>query len=139
MCEPTNNPKGMKANVLDLAPNYAGTIMAVSNGLGSLPGFFAVRGLIAVICMLNIIMLFSTSQPYIIGLIAKDQTLPQWRTVFYMTCGVLVVTNAVFVIWGSGKVQPWNDTRPKSISDETSESSDTTQNVKDQNKGQNVA
>lgn len=29
---------GMRVNVLDLSPNYAGTIIAISNGAGSLSG-----------------------------------------------------------------------------------------------------
>lgn len=33
---------GMKANALDLSPNYAGSIMALSNGIGAIPGFIAV-------------------------------------------------------------------------------------------------
>lgn len=32
----------MKANSLDLSPNYAGSIMAVTNGIGAVPGFVAV-------------------------------------------------------------------------------------------------
>ena len=29
---------GMKVNPLDLSPNYAGTLMAVTNGIGALTG-----------------------------------------------------------------------------------------------------
>lgn len=29
---------GMKVNALDLAPNYAGTIMAIVNGVGAITG-----------------------------------------------------------------------------------------------------
>lgn len=54
---------------------------------------------------------FSLHQPYIIGVIAKDQTLPQWRTVFFISCAILILTNLVFVIWASGETQPWNDPR----------------------------
>ena len=32
---------GMKVNALDLAPNYAGTLMAISNGLGAITGMIS--------------------------------------------------------------------------------------------------
>lgn len=32
---------GMKVNPLDLSPNYAGSIMAVTNGIGALTGVAA--------------------------------------------------------------------------------------------------
>lgn len=32
---------GMKVNPLDLSPNYAGSLMAVTNGIGALAGIFA--------------------------------------------------------------------------------------------------
>lgn len=32
---------GMKVNVLDLSPNYAGTLMAVTNGIGAITGIVA--------------------------------------------------------------------------------------------------
>lgn len=32
---------GMKVNPLDLSPNYAGSLMAVTNGIGGLMGFIA--------------------------------------------------------------------------------------------------
>lgn len=84
-------------------------------------------------------LLVSCLQPYIIGLIAKDQTLPQWRTVFYLTCGVLIVTNAVFVIFGSGEVQPWNDTRTVKDSEEESDKSETTSIEDKKAKQKNIA
>lgn len=32
---------GFRVNALDLSPNYAGSIMAIENGIGSLAGIFA--------------------------------------------------------------------------------------------------
>lgn len=33
----------------------------------------------------------------------------QWRTVFWITAGVLLFTNVIYVLTASGEVQPWND------------------------------
>lgn len=32
---------GMKVNPLDLSPNYAGTLMAITNGIGALTGILS--------------------------------------------------------------------------------------------------
>ncbi|KAG5675847.1 hypothetical protein PVAND_005717 [Polypedilum vanderplanki] len=79
---------GIKANNLDLSPNFAGAIMAITNGLG------AVIGIVT---------------PYMIGVITPDRTVSQWRNVFYISCGFLVVTNIIYLIYGSAKKQIWDD------------------------------
>ncbi|KAG6442390.1 hypothetical protein O3G_MSEX002284 [Manduca sexta] len=80
---------GMKVNALDLSGNYAGTIMAIVNGIG------AVTGIIA---------------PYLVGVLTPDSTLVQWRLVFWIALAVFIVTNLVFVAWASGEEQWWNHT-----------------------------
>lgn len=79
---------GMKVNGLDLSPNYSGTLMALVNGMGALTGIIT---------------------PYIVGELAPQQTLTQWRTVFWIVLGVFIVTNIIFLIFASGEVQYWND------------------------------
>ncbi|KAF5285906.1 hypothetical protein FQA39_LY04367 [Lamprigera yunnana] len=78
---------GIKVNALDLAPNYAGTCMAIVNGLGALSGIIT---------------------PYLAGALTEDQTLTQWRVVFWITMGVFIVTNGVYVVFASGDEQWWN-------------------------------
>lgn len=78
----------MKVNGLDLCPNYSGTLMGLVNGIGALTGIIT---------------------PYIVGELAPQQTLTQWRTVFWIVLGVFIVTNIIFLIWASGEVQYWND------------------------------
>ncbi|XP_063362118.1 putative inorganic phosphate cotransporter isoform X1 [Cydia amplana] len=80
---------GMKVNALDLSSNYAGTIMAIVNGIGAITGIIA---------------------PYLVGLLTPDSTLVQWRLVFWITLAVFIVTNLVFVAWASGDEQWWNIT-----------------------------
>ncbi|XP_071443262.1 putative inorganic phosphate cotransporter [Hetaerina americana] len=78
---------GVKVNALDLSTNYAGLLMAITNGLA------AVTGIIT---------------PYLIGEIATHQSIKEWRIVFYISMGVFVVTNAIYVLTASGEEQPWN-------------------------------
>ncbi|KAL3613073.1 hypothetical protein CASFOL_043087 [Castilleja foliolosa] len=100
---------GMKVNALDLSSNYAGTIMAIVNGIGAITGIIA---------------------PFLVGLLTPDgvsahdskqlllwdhlrnrkniSTLVQWRLVFWITLAVFIVTNLVFVAWASGDEQWWN-------------------------------
>lgn len=33
----------------------------------------------------------------------------EWRLVFWVMFAVLVLSNFVFIFWGSGEVQPWNE------------------------------
>ncbi|CAH4029405.1 unnamed protein product [Pieris brassicae] len=78
----------VKINSMDIAPNYAGTCSAMVNGLA------AVSGIIT---------------PYLIGLLTPDQTISQWRIAFWTVCAVLVATNIIYVIWGTGEPQWWDD------------------------------
>lgn len=79
---------GMKVNSLDLSPNYSGTLLAVANGIGALSGI---------------------ATPYVVGVLAPNQTASEWRLVFWIVCAVYCITNSIYVIYSSGDVQPWND------------------------------
>ncbi|XP_014232021.1 sialin-like [Trichogramma pretiosum] len=78
---------GIRANTLDLSPNYAGTVTAISHGLAGLCGI---------------------GGPYLVGLVAVNQTLSEWQLVFWIICAVGVATNLVYLLLGSGELQPWN-------------------------------
>ncbi|CAH2106479.1 unnamed protein product [Euphydryas editha] len=78
----------VKINAMDIAPNYAGTCSAFVNGLA------AVSGIIT---------------PYMVGLLTPDQTIQQWRTAFWTIFAVLVGTNIIYLVWGSGEQQWWDD------------------------------
>uniref|UniRef100_A0A224XZM7 Putative inorganic phosphate cotransporter n=1 Tax=Panstrongylus lignarius TaxID=156445 RepID=A0A224XZM7_9HEMI len=78
----------LRVNSLDLSPNYSGTIMAIVNGLGSVSGMVA---------------------PILVGGLTPNRTLSEWRLVFWVMAIVIVGTNFLFVFWGSGEVQHWND------------------------------
>jgi hypothetical protein len=38
-----------------------------------------------------------------------QSTILQWRTVFWIVLGVFLVTNLLFILMGSGEIQPWNN------------------------------
>lgn len=98
---------GMKVNALDLSPNYAGTLMAIVNGLGALSGIITpyLAGALTedVSHILNACIQFFKFLFFIF-----QQTLSQWRTVFWITLAVLLVTDIIFVMFGSGEEQWWN-------------------------------
>ncbi|XP_022813804.1 putative inorganic phosphate cotransporter [Spodoptera litura] len=74
---------------IDMSPNFAGSVMGITN-------FFAnITGIVA---------------PLVAGVIITDETDPrQWHTVFYISSAIYFVTNLVYIIFGSSEVQPWND------------------------------
>ncbi|CAG0886950.1 unnamed protein product [Cyprideis torosa] len=81
---------GFLPNSVDLAPNYAGTLMGIGNTLASFTAWIV---------------------PFVVGLIVDGKnTLERWRKVFYLTAGFLLVSSLIYVVFGSGEEQPWNRT-----------------------------
>lgn len=76
-------------NTLDLSPNYSGTLMALSNGISA-----GITGILS---------------PYIIGVITPNQTLSEWRLVFWILFAISVSANLIFVVCGNGEVEYWNE------------------------------
>lgn len=100
----------MKVNALDLSPNYSGTLMALVNGIGAFTGILT---------------------PYIVGVLAPNESLSEWRLVFWIVFAVFIVTNFIFVLYASGEVEYWND--PEFIIREREEKRRKTENEKKQN------
>lgn len=44
-----------------------------------------------------------------VGVLTTNRTLTEWRTVFYISCAFLVITNIIYVVFSSGETQSWND------------------------------
>ncbi|KAJ6642400.1 putative inorganic phosphate cotransporter, partial [Pseudolycoriella hygida] len=83
-----------QVNHIDLAPNFAGTLMGVANAVANI---------------------FSIIAPLIVGLIVTDETDPtQWRIIFFIAAGIYFIGNLMFVVFGKTSVQTWNE--PKIIS-----------------------
>ncbi|XP_063363940.1 putative inorganic phosphate cotransporter [Cydia amplana] len=81
---------GCYVNHLDLAPNFAGTLMSISN-------------FVANAC--------SSLAPVIAGCILVEDVTSEflWRKVFFIAAGFYLVSDLVYVIIGSGELQMWNN------------------------------
>ncbi|CAJ0564975.1 unnamed protein product, partial [Mesorhabditis spiculigera] len=73
-------------NHLDLAPQYAGHLMALSNTIATLPGMLG---------------------PLIVGIVVVDYTVAQWNVIFYLTTVIYAFGGFMYVRWASGELEPW--------------------------------
>lgn len=62
--------------------------MALVNGIGAFTGILT---------------------PYLVGVLVSNDSLLEWRLVFWIVFVVFIVTNAIFVVFASGEIQYWND------------------------------
>lgn len=98
---------GFQVNHIDLSPNFAGTMMGITNGLANI---LSILGPLAV----GFIVTDEVNSPKNkINPIFKPHFLKgsslQWRTVFWIAAVVYFVGNIVFLVLGDGVIQPWND------------------------------
>lgn len=78
-------------NHIALSPRYAGTMYGITNAAGNMCGFIA---------------------PYIIGtIISGQETLGQWRLVFYIAAAANISGNFVYMLFASAEEQPWSKQR----------------------------
>lgn len=83
---------GSLINYVDIAPNYSGVGFGFGNMLGSSVSAFA---------------------PYAEGFfVDRQDPMPGWSNVFYLTAALYIVSNVVWCIWGTAKMQPWNNPVP---------------------------
>lgn len=79
---------GFNINHLDLAPNFAGVLMGIANGLENITTILA---------------------PLTVGWVVHDpSSADDWRLAFIISAIVSITGNLVFVIFGSTEIQPWN-------------------------------
>ncbi|XP_063624650.1 putative inorganic phosphate cotransporter [Cydia splendana] len=88
-CEPAVF-SGFFVNVIDLAPNFAGTIISISN--------FTTQ-------------VFGSMAPVVAGFVLNEDVTSQhlWAKLFFIVSGVYLVTYLIYVSIGSAEVQKWND------------------------------
>ncbi|XP_055950466.1 sialin-like [Argiope bruennichi] len=71
----------------DIAPSLGGTLSGILCFFGNTPFFLL---------------------PWMIGMFTKEeQSLRQWRYIYYCTIGVTIVTTLIYVIFGTSDPQPW--------------------------------
>ncbi|CAH2096620.1 unnamed protein product [Euphydryas editha] len=74
---------------IDMAPNFAGTLMGITN------------------CISNGVSILA---PLVAGAIIKDETDPhEWRKIFYLSSAIYIVGNLFYLIFGTSERQTWND------------------------------
>ncbi|XP_075220048.1 putative inorganic phosphate cotransporter isoform X2 [Lycorma delicatula] len=79
---------GFLSNHLDLSPNFAGIVMGLTN-------FFS--------------NMASMAAPLFAGFVIKDEKNSEdWVIIFYTSAAIFFVSNFIFLIFGSTKVQKWN-------------------------------
>ncbi|XP_067012655.2 putative inorganic phosphate cotransporter isoform X1 [Anabrus simplex] len=83
---------GNSMNLLLLAPNFAGTMLGISNTFANGAGILA---------------------PYAVGFLTNgNQTRTAWNIVFYLSAGIGLVTYVIYMLLCSDKEQPWNNPSP---------------------------
>lgn len=115
-------------NAQDLAPNFVATLYGVMNFLGTTAGFIApmlVAHFTSDMVKYNHSHDFFNykAHPYS----SFQNTMEQWKNVFLISAAMYVVSGLIFIAFGSGKVQSWNDVKKKS--EPTTESNKVDNNV----------
>lgn len=103
---------GIKANSLDIAPNYAGVVMAIANGLGGLAGVigpYIVGVLTPNVSHLQIEWRTFSLQKFNVCHLILQSLLTEWRIVFWITFVIFFVTTVIYVMFASGEIQDWNE------------------------------
>ncbi|XP_030377028.1 putative inorganic phosphate cotransporter [Scaptodrosophila lebanonensis] len=79
---------GFHVNHIDLSPNFAGTLMGISN------------------CAANVMSILA---PLSVGVFVTDETNPvQWRIVFFFSAFMYFFGSMLFILFGRTDVQSWN-------------------------------
>jgi len=79
---------GFIANAIDLSPNYSGTISGLSSSFGAFSGVLG---------------------PALVGFLTPNSLQSEWRVIFWITFAMHMVKIVLFTVWGSAKIQEWNE------------------------------
>ncbi|KAI5639138.1 major facilitator superfamily domain-containing protein [Phthorimaea operculella] len=80
---------GSMVTHIDIAPNFAGTMMSISNFCSNMVG---------------------SQAPMAVAFFVTDETNEyQWRNVFFVAAGLYFFTNLVYCLFGTAEKAPWND------------------------------
>ncbi|XP_053669046.1 sialin [Anopheles marshallii] len=77
---------GPLANLVDMSPRYAGILLGVSGMITVVPGFIS---------------------PIIVGMLG-NHTVEQWRIIFLISSGMLVICGLLYMAFADSTQQPWN-------------------------------
>ncbi|CAG9786482.1 unnamed protein product [Diatraea saccharalis] len=80
---------GFHVNHVDISPNFAGTMISISNFISNMFGSLA---------------------PIVAGFILTDTSdILLWRKVFFVAAGLYFFTNIVYLALGTGELAEWNN------------------------------
>ncbi|KAL1502126.1 hypothetical protein ABEB36_007318 [Hypothenemus hampei] len=80
---------GAMANIVDIAPNFAGPVLAFAQTVHMTASFLGP--------LVNVHMLDQ-----------QEHLMSAWRIVFYVACIIACVTYLSYQFWGTGEIQSWN-------------------------------
>lgn len=111
---------GAMANIVDLAPNLAGPVLAFAQTIHMSASFLS---------------------PMVNGMILTDQkNQEQWQHCFLLSSVVAIVTYFMFQIYGTADVQPWNyPAVPQSDSERQQLNNDDSKRDHDKDETQNLS
>ncbi|XP_046466029.1 sialin isoform X1 [Neodiprion pinetum] len=79
---------GFLSNHVDIAPNFAGTLVAITNTFATIPGLIV---------------------PVFVGYVTNgNNTIEAWRIVFFVTVALYIVEILAYTIFGTAVEQSWN-------------------------------
>ena len=107
---------GYNVNAFDLAPNYAGTLRAFSSMIANATGFLAPT-VISFIINEQVKNIGKNDVPLLklfkIFVLFLQNNIEAWKWVYVSATLIYIFTGTFFVIFGSTKTQPWNDSANK--------------------------
>lgn len=86
---------GFHVTHVDMAPDFAGTLMGITNGISNFNGIIA---------------------PFIVtAMTNKETAVTEWWAVFLIACGVYVFTNIIYCWFGTSQIQTWARSPDKEV------------------------
>uniref|UniRef100_A0A1E1X8L5 Putative permease of the major facilitator superfamily protein n=1 Tax=Amblyomma aureolatum TaxID=187763 RepID=A0A1E1X8L5_9ACAR len=78
---------GFMVTHIDMSPDFAGTLLGVTNTIGNLPGFL---------------------MPYVAGVLTSEEnSIRTWSYFYYIAAAVGIICAAAFLFFGTAELQPW--------------------------------
>lgn len=114
---------GFLSNHIDIAPNYAGTLMAITNTVATIPGIImpifvgaVTHGNVSILSHMSSVQSNEFSFFFFLLVsILSQPTISAWRIVFFVTIGLYVIEIIAYTLFGSGEEQPWNKSQAREL------------------------
>lgn len=85
---------GFHVTHVDMAPDFAGTLMGITNGISNFNGIIA---------------------PFIVTALTDNSNHTEWWAVFLIGCAVYVFTNIAYCWFGTSNLQAWARSNDKEV------------------------